>query len=161
MTARRPFLNRGNRRGLTLIELIVAFSVVLILTSLAVPLARSRLRATRERELRYSLAQFRKAIDFYKDLCDQGKLGPQRVDANCYPENMDVLAKGVKLPDANGTQVRLLRRIPLDPMTGSYEWGTRSDRDDPKSMSWGGQNVFDVYTKSTEKGSDGVPYSEW
>lgn len=154
-------LRRGNRRGLGLIELIVAFTIMLILTSLAVPLARARLRASRERELRYSLNQIRKAIDNYKDLCDAGQLGTQKADANCYPENLETLVKGVKLPDAAGTQIRFLRHIPRDPMTGTYDWGMRSDRDDPKSTSWGSQCLFDVYSKSNEKGSDGAPYSEW
>ena len=152
---------RRNRRGLTLIELIVAFTVLLILTSMAVPLARARLRAARERDLRYALNDMRKAIDFYKDLCDGRKLGPQKADTNCYPENLEQLVKGVRLPDAEGTQVRFLRHSPRDPMTGTFDWGMRSDRDDPRSMSWGGQCLFDVYTKSTEKGSDGAPYSEW
>jgi general secretion pathway protein G len=154
-------LRRRNRRGLGLIELIVAFTIVLILTSLAVPLARARMRATRERDLRYALNEMRKAIDNYKDLCDARQLGPQKADANCYPDSMETLVKGVKLPDAVGTQLRFLRRIPRDPMTGTYDWGLRSDRDDPKSTSFGGQCLFDVYSKSNEKGSDGVSYSEW
>jgi len=157
----RSVFAKRNRRGLTLIELIVAFTVLLVLSSLAVPLARARLRADRERELRRALAEVRKSIDFYKDLCDANRLGPQKADTNCYPESLEQLVKGIKLPDANGTQVRFLRHIPRDPMTGSYEWGMRSDRDDPKSTSWGSQCLFDIYTKSTEKGSDGTPYSEW
>ncbi|MBZ5583473.1 MAG: prepilin-type N-terminal cleavage/methylation domain-containing protein [Acidobacteriia bacterium] len=152
---------RHNQRGLTLIELIVAFTVLLVLTTLALPLARARLRANRENELRHSLTEVRKAIDYYKDLCDAKRLGPQKADTNCYPESLEQLVKGVKLPDAAGTQVRFLRRIPRDPMTGTYEWGMRSDRDDPKSTSWGGQCLFDIYTKNTDKGSDGAPYSEW
>ncbi len=149
------------RRGFTLIELIVAFTVLMVLTSLAVPLARARLRADRERELRRALVEVRHAIDYYKDLCDANRLGPQKADANCYPESLDQLVKGVKLPDAEGTQVRFLRHIPRDPMTASYEWGMRSDRDDPKSTTWGGQCLFDIFSKSTDKGSDGTPYSEW
>jgi general secretion pathway protein G len=154
-------LDRKSRRGLTLIELVVAFTVLLILTSLAVPLARARMRATRERDLRFALNEVRRAIDNYKDLCDANQLGAQKADTNCYPENLEILVKGVKKPDAAGTQIRFLRHVPRDPMTGSYDWGMRSDRDDPKSMSWGGQCLFDVHTKSIEKGSDGVPYSEW
>jgi general secretion pathway protein G len=146
---------------LTLIELVVAFTVLLVLTSMAVPLARARMRATRERDLRMALNEMRRAIDNYKDLCDANQLGPQKADTNCYPENLETLAKGIKKQDAAGTQIRFLRHIPRDPMTGTLDWGMRSDRDDPKSMSWGGQCLFDVFTKSTEKGSDGVPYSEW
>jgi general secretion pathway protein G len=108
-----------------------------------------------------ALNEMRRAIDNYKDLCDANQLGPQKADTNCYPENLETLAKGIKKQDAAGTQIRFLRHIPRDPMTGTLDWGMRSDRDDPKSMSWGGQCLFDVFTKSTEKGSDGVPYSEW
>jgi general secretion pathway protein G len=154
-------LDRRSRRGLTLIELIVAFTILLVLSSLAVPLARARLRATRERDLRFALNEIRRAIDSYKDQCDQNQLGPQKADTNCYPESLDALVKGIKKPDQKGTKVRFLRRIPRDPMTGTFEWGMRSDRDDPTSSSWGGQCLFDVFTKSTEKGSDGVSYSEW
>ena len=155
-------MSRRRQRGLTLIELIVAFTVLLILTSMAVPLARSRVRAERERELRFAINEMHRAIDKYKDNCDQGYFGPIKVGTNCFPESLDILVEGVKLANSpDGKKLRFLRRIPKDPFTGKYEWGLRSDQDDATSMSWGGQNVFRVYSKTTEKAPDGSAYSEW
>jgi len=152
---------RRNQRGLTLVELIVAFTIMLILTSMAVPLARSKVRAQRERDLRVALREMRGAIDKYKDYADLGYLGPQKTGTNNWPETLDVLVEGVKLPGPEGKKMRFLRRIPVDPFTGKAEWGLRSDQDDPKSQSWGGQCVFDVYSKTQEKAADGTAYSEW
>ena len=154
-------MSLGNRRGLTLIELIVAFTIMALLTAMAVPLARYKVRRDRERELRYALREMRTAIDKYKDLADRNQLGPQEAESDGYPESLDILVEGVKLAGTVDKKVRLLRRIPKDPLTNSYEWGKRSTRDDPKGTSWGGQNVFDVYTKSLEKAGDGTPYAEW
>ncbi len=152
---------RKNQRGLTLVELIVAFTIMLILTSMAVPLARSKVRAQRERDLRVALKEMRGAIDKYKDYADLGYLGPQKQGTNNWPETLDVLVEGVKLPGPDGKKMRFLRRIPVDPFTGKAEWGLRSDQDDPKSQSWGGPCVFDVYSKTQEKAADGTSYSEW
>jgi general secretion pathway protein G len=153
---------RSRQRGLTLIELIVAFTIMLLLTTMAVPLARSRVRRNRERDLRIALREIHSAIDKYKDYCDQGKLGIQKQDANCYPESLEALVEGVKGSGTNAdTKLKFLRRIPIDPMTRSTDWGKRSMQDDPKSNGWGGQNVFAVYTKSNDKASDGTPYAEW
>lgn len=150
------------RRGMTLVELIVAFTILLVLTSLAVPLARSSVRRNKERQLRDALHEIRSAIDKYKDMADGGKLGIQKLDSYGYPEKLESLVEGVKgSGQAADTKLKFLRRIPLDPMTNSREWGFRSMQDEPKSASWGGQNVFDVYSKSSDKGSDGVPYAEW
>jgi general secretion pathway protein G len=146
---------------LTLIELIVAFTIMLILTAMAVPMARNKVRAEHERELRYAQREVRQAIDRYKDNCDQGYLGPHKMDANCYPETLEMLVEGVKLPGPDGKKMRFLRHIPRDPFTGKAEWGLRSDQDDPASTSWGGQDVFDIYTKTTQKAPDGTSYSEW
>src|SRR5437588_1100975 len=154
-------MKRANKRGLTLVELIVAFTIMLILSSMAVPLARSKVRSTRERELSSALREMRGAIDKYKDYADLGYLGPQKLGTNNWPETLDVLVEGVKLPGPDGKKMRFLRRIPVDPFTGKAEWGMRSDQDDPKSLSWGGQCVFDVYSKTMEKAADGKPYSEW
>lgn len=154
-------LNRPNQRGLSLIELIVAFTILLILTSMAVPLARSKVRAEKERNLHWALREIRNAIDKYKDMSDQGLLGPGKLGAEGYPESLEVLVDGVKLAGQVDKKQRFLRRIPKDPMTNSTDWGKRSMQDDPKSTGWGGQNVFDVYTKTTDKAPDGTPYSEW
>jgi len=154
-------MRRRNRRGLTLVELIVAFTIMSLLTAMAVPLARYKVRRDRERELRYALREIRTAIDKYKDLADAQKFGPIKMGTEGYPEDLNVLAEGVKLTGTVDKKIRLLRRMPRDPMTGSTEWGKRALQDDPKSTSWGGQNVFDVYTKSMEKAPDGTPYSEW
>ena len=154
-------MKRRNQKGLTLIELIVAFTIMLILSSMAVPLARSKVRATRERELSVAVREIRGAIDKYKDYADLGYLGPQKLGTNNWPETLDVLVEGVKLPGPDGKRMRFLRRIPMDPFTRKTEWGMRSDQDDPKSLSWGGQCVFDVYSKTTEKARDGSAYSEW
>jgi general secretion pathway protein G len=151
----------ANQRGLTLVELIVAFTIMLILTTMAVPLARSKVRAEREKELRACLREVRDAIDKYHDLNTAGYFGPMKEGSDGYPDNLEMLVEGVKVNNAQGTKMRFLRRVPRDPFTGKFEWGLRSDQDDTKSQSWGGQNVFDVYSKTFEKGSDGTPYSEW
>ncbi|MCS7042268.1 MAG: type II secretion system GspH family protein [Bryobacteraceae bacterium] len=159
-------MNRGRRIGrrefgLTLVELIVAFTLMMFLTALSVPLARYKVRRERERELRHALREIRSAIDRYKDACEKGAI-EKKLGAECYPESLEQLVEGVKLAnDPTGRKLRFLRRIPRDPFTNSTDWGLRSTQDDPKSMSWGGQNVFDVYTKSMERAPDGTPYSEW
>ena len=154
-------MKRKNQRGLTLIELIVAFTILSLLSTMALPLARYKIRRDHERELRAALEEVRKAIDKYKDLADAQKLGMQKLDSDNYPENLEQLVDGVKLAGEVDKKIRFLRRIPKDPMTNSYDWGKRSTRDDPKSQSWGGQNIFDIYTKSTEKSRDGTPYAQW
>jgi general secretion pathway protein G len=154
-------MRRRNQRGLTLVELIVAFTIMTLLTAMAVPLARYKVRRERERELRYALREIRTAIDKYKDMADAQKFGPIKMGTEGYPEDLNILAEGVKLTGTVDKKIRLLRRMPRDPMTGSTDWGKRALQDDPKSTSWGGQNVFDVYTNSMEKAPDGTPYSEW
>ena len=147
---------------MTLVELIVAFTILLVLTSMAVPLARMNVRRIKERQLRESLEEIRHAIDKYKDMADGGKLGIQKLDSYGYPESLQAMVDGVKgSGQAADTKLKFLRRIPYDPMTRTREWGVRSMQDDPKSTGWGGQNVFDVYTKSDEKAADGTPYAEW
>jgi len=146
---------------MTLVELIVSFTILALLTTMALPLARYKVRRDRERELRYAVREMRTAIDKYKDMADLNQLGPQGMDTDNYPPTLDVLVEGVTKSGTVDIKIRFLRRIPKDPMTGTHEWGMRSTRDETKSTSWGGQNVFDVYTKSTEKAGDGTPYSEW
>ena len=154
-------MKRRRQRGLTLVELIVAFTIMLILTAMAVPLARSKVRAARERELRFALDDMRHAIDKYKDFADANAFGPIKLGTNGYPESLDQLVEGVKLAGAKDQKVRFLRRIPRDPFTGKTDWGMRSDQDDPDSTSWGGQNVFDIYSKTYEKAPDGTCYCTW
>jgi general secretion pathway protein G len=151
----------GNRRGMTLVELVVAFTIMLILTTMAVPMARSKVRRERERELRYALREMRTAIDKYKDNADAGYLGAIKLGTDGYPETLEVLVEGVKLQGPADKKMRFLRRLPRDPFTGKAEWGLRSTQDDPKSQGWGSQNVFDVYSKTTERAPDGTPYAEW
>lgn len=152
---------RRSERGLTLVELIVAFTILSLLTTMAVPLARYRVKIEKERDLRYALRQIRDAIDAYKDVAQQGKI-EVKLGTNGYPESLQQLVDGVKLlQSADGKKIKFLRRVPIDPMTNSKEWGLHSDQDDPDAQSWGGQDVFDVYTKSLEKARDGTPYSQW
>jgi general secretion pathway protein G len=152
---------RKSQAGLTLIELIVAFTILIMLTAMSVPLARYKVRRDKERDLRVALAEMRRAIDSYKDAVDKGEIGPVNVETDGYPETLEMLVEGVKKSGQVDKKVKFLRRIPKDPFTNSTDWGKRSWQDDPKSTSWGGQNVFDVFTKSTERGRDGTLYSEW
>ncbi|MGH9492329.1 MAG: hypothetical protein ACRD2K_02400 [Terriglobales bacterium] len=138
-------------------ELVVAITILLILTSAAIPIARTRIKRERERELRHGLWEMRDAIDRYKDAADRGAF-QIKVGTEGYPPDLETLVNGV---DVQGKKVRFLRRIPVDPMTGKTEWGLRSMQDDPDSTSWGGQNVFDVYSKSEDTALDGTKYSEW
>jgi general secretion pathway protein G len=152
----------SNRKGLTLIELIVAFTIMMLLTTMAVPMARGRVRREKERALRNAIREINTAIDKYKDACDAGKLGIQKADNQCYPESLEILVEGVKGSGTNAdTKIKFLRRIPTDPMTKTTDWGKRSMQDDPKSNGWGGQNVFSVYTKSNDKALDGSAYADW
>ncbi len=179
---------RYGQRGMTLVELIVAFSILLLLSTMALPLARSRVRREKERDLRIALVEIHKAIDKYKDMADAGQLGQLNAAKDGYPESLEVLVEGVKVQaqagqggaasanlgvgqgtgnggstgsESSEKKVRFLRRIPKDPFTGKAEWGMRSTQDDPKSTAWGGQNVFAVFSKTMEKAADGTPYSEW
>jgi general secretion pathway protein G len=150
-------LGKPNRKGFTVIELIVAMTILMILTAAAVPIVRVTIQRNKERELRRDLWEMRDAIDRYKDAADRGAF-QIKVDSQGYPPDLDTLVKGV---DSNGKKLRFLRRIPDDPMTGKTEWGLRSMQDDPDSDSWGGQNVFDVYTKSEGTALDGSKYKTW
>jgi general secretion pathway protein G len=152
---------KARTQGLSLIELIVAFTIMFVLATLAVPLAKARVRREKERELRAALVEIRHAIDKYKDAADQGLLGPTKLGSEGYPESLEILVEGVKKAGQANTKIRFLRRIPKDPMTNTTDWGKRSMQDDPKSSGGGGQNVFDVFTKSTDKAADGTAYAEW
>jgi general secretion pathway protein G len=148
---------RKRARGFTPIELIVATSILVILTGMVIPLARLSIKREKEHELRYDLWMMRDAIDRYKDAADRGAF-QIKVGTEGYPPDLDTLVNGV---DVGGKKVRFLRKIPVDPMTGKAEWGMRSMQDDPDSDSWGGQNVFDVFTKSEGTALDGTKYKEW
>jgi len=144
-------------RGFTLLELIIATAILVVLSTMAVPLARLTIQREKERQLRFDLWEMRDAIDRYKDAADRQAF-QIKVDSQGYPPDLETLVKGV---DVNTKKVRFLRQIPVDPMTGTTEWGLRSMQDDPDSDSWGGQSVFDVYTKSTGTGLDGTKYKDW
>ena len=154
---RRPSRRYRGSCGFTLVELIVATAILAILTTMALPLARISIKREKERELRYDLWQMRDGIDRYKDAADRGAF-QTKVGSEGYPPDLQTLVDGV---DVGGKKVRFLRKIPVDPMTGNTDWGLRSMQDDPDSDSWGGQNVFDVYTKSQGTAMDGTKYKEW
>ena len=145
-------------RGFTLMELIVAATIMSILTMMALPLAQLTIKREKEKELRRALWEMRDAIDKYKDAGDRGAF-QIKADSGGYPPDLETLVKGVEAQ--GGKQLRFLRSIPIDPMTKSKEWGLRSMQDDPDSDSWGGQSVFDVYTKSEGTGLDGTKYKDW
>jgi general secretion pathway protein G len=152
---------RRSQLGITLVELVVAFTILITLSAMALPMARYKVRREKERDLRYALKEIRTAIDKYKDMAEQQQLGQTKLGTENYPETLEVLVEGVKVPGPQDKKIRFLRRMPRDPFTGSTDWGKRSVQDDPKSMSWGGQNVFDVYSKTMEKAPDGTNYSDW
>jgi general secretion pathway protein G len=147
---------------MTLLELIIACAILLILSSAALPVARLVVVREREEDLREDLREMRNAIDKYKDKADQNLIRVE-VGSEGYPPDLETLVKGVSLGGGGvtGHNVRFLRRIPVDPMTGHREWGMRSVQDDPDSTSWGGNNVFDVYSKSAGTALDGTKYSDW
>ena len=154
-------MKRRNQKGLSLVELIVAFAILAVLSTLALPLASLKIRTERQRDLRYALIQMRTAIDKYKDACDQGVFGATKQGTFCYPESLDILVEGVKTQSSDGKKLKFLRSIPRDPFTNGTEWGLRSMQDDSKAETWGKENVFNVYSKTRDRDKDGKPYSEW
>ena len=153
---------RSAQSGMTLLELIIACAILLILSSAALPVARFTVVRQREKELRLDLREMRNAIDRYKDLADRNMIRTE-LGSEGYPADLQTLVKGVAIggTGAAGKNIRFLRRIPVDTMTGNTEWGLRSVQDDPDSTSWGGKNIFDVYSKSTGTALDGTKYSDW
>jgi general secretion pathway protein G len=165
MTMKRLQLHRKLSRrarfgeaGTTLLELIIACTVLMILASAAEPLIRITIVRSRETELHRCLRELRNAIDHYKDMADTGAFRTE-ITSNGYPPDLDTLVTGVTL--AGNKKVRFLRRIPVDPMTGQRDWDLRSIQDDPDSTGWGGDNVFDVHSKSQGIALDGSKYSDW
>ncbi len=153
-------MQRNTGRAFTLVELIAAITILLILTSVALPLARVQVQRTREVELRRALREIRQAVDRYKDFADRGMI-PTKADSFGYPPDLETLVTGVPLKGTATAKYKFLRRIPVDPMTGETDWGLRAMQDEPESRSWGGGNVFDVHTKSQGTALDGTRYADW
>jgi general secretion pathway protein G len=154
----------GPASGFTFVELLMVSLIILVLAGAAMPLTRVTMQRQREIELRRTLRELRTAIDKYKDAVDSGLIAGTdvKLGSEGYPPDLQTLVDGVnKAGDASGLKLRFLRRIPIDPMTHDTEWGLRSYQDAPDSKSWGGQNVFDVYTKSEGKALDGTTYRDW
>ena len=150
-------IGRKQDAGFTLVELIVTIAILSVLASVAVPVARFQVKRQNERILRHDLWEMRDAIDHYKDAADMHAF-QTKVDSQNYPPDLETLVNGV---DVQSKKVKFLRHIPVDPMTGKAEWGMRSMQDDPTSDSYGGQSVFDVYSKSQGTALDGTKYSTW
>jgi general secretion pathway protein G len=146
--------------GMTLLELIIACAILLILSSAALPIAKYSVIRQKEAELRSDLREMKDAIDRYKDAADRNQIRVE-IGSEGYPPDLETLVKGVQLGASSDKKIRFLRKIPVDPMTGRAEWGLRAVQDDPDSTSWGGKNVFDVYSKSTATALDGTKYSDW
>src|ERR1700675_2777502 len=146
--------------GMTLLELIIACSILLVLSSMALPIFRYTVIREKESELRYDLRTMKDAIDRYKELAEQHKFRTE-VGSDNYPPDLETLVTGVQLGAGNDKRLRFLRKVPVDPMTGRADWGLRSTGDDSDSTIWGGKNVFDVYSKSTGTALDGTKYSDW
>jgi len=155
-----PARRRGGAAGFTMVELAVVAAMIAILAAMAVPVARYSLRRQKELELRYELRLMREAIDQYKKLSDAGQI-PVKVGGEGYPPELEDLVKGVTIVGQVDKKQRFLRRIPIDPMTNKAEWGLRSYQDEPDSFSWGGQNVYDVYSLSGARALDGTYYKDW
>ncbi|MGC1482949.1 MAG: type II secretion system protein [Candidatus Acidiferrum sp.] len=145
---------------MTLLELIIAASILVILASAALPAFRFTVVRQKETDLRRDLREIRNAIDRYKDYADRNLIRV-KVGSEGYPPDLETLVNGVRVGAGDESKVRFLRRIPIDPMTGRAEWGLRSVQDDSDSSSWGGQNVFDVYSKSQATALDGSRYYDW
>ena len=152
---RKP--SRSCEAGLTLVELIIVVTILGILASAAVPMARFQVKRTKERELRQDLWEMRRAIDMYKDVADKGLI-QTKADSNNYPPDLQTLVDGVEIQTK---KMRFLRNVPVDPMTKNADWGLRSNQDEPDSTSFGGQDVFDVYSKSDGTALDGSKYNTW
>jgi len=148
--------------GVTLVELVVTIAVLAIMAGALVPIAKFAVKRQKELELRRSLRTMRAAIDQYKKFCDTGVIQKTGVDSECYPPDLDTLVDGVEKTGALGQKIKFLRRIPVDPMTQTKDWGLRSYQDEPDSNSWGHENVYDVYTTSHGTALDGkTHYDDW
>lgn len=161
---RRVGARLGASGGFSFIELLVVSAIVLVLASAVMPLARVAMQRQREVELRRALRDMRTAIDKYKDAVDTGQIGgtDNQLGSEGYPKDLETLVEGVTaVGDASGRKLKFLRRVPVDPMTRSHEWGLRAYQDDADATSWGGKNVYDVYSKSEGTALDGTKYRDW
>ncbi|MCG3161922.1 MAG: hypothetical protein JMDDDDMK_03150 [Acidobacteria bacterium] len=161
---RRAIRLSSAESGFTLLELIITLTIIAILAAGTIPVARNMIKREKEMELRRNLRELRKAIDSYKIACDTGLVGPldRKVDDECYPPSLEILVEGIHPPNKGDSTIRFLRRIPKDPFTGKTDWGLRSVQDDPDSASWGGQNIYDVFSKAQGTTLDGkTQYKNW
>lgn len=157
---REPPGGRRREAGFTLMELVVVTAILAILAATALPMAHYTAKRTKELDLRQDLREMRNAIDEYKRYSDAGLI-PVELGSDGYPKNLQVLVDGVKLVGKVDQKAKFLRRIPVDPMTGEAKWGLRSYQDDADSTTWGGEDVYDVYSLSSGTGINGIKYSKW
>ena len=161
---RHSALTGGGEKGFTFVELLVVCTILLILAAAVMPLARVTVQRQREAELRRALREMRTAIDKFKDYADTNRIAQYELQfgSENYPASLDVLVEGVAMAnDTTGRKLKFLRRIPIDPVTGRAEWGMRAYQDSPDSKVWGGQNVYDVYSKAEGVALDGTKYRDW
>ena len=151
---------RGSERGVTLLELIIATGILMVLATAALPVVHFSVQRTKEARLHKALREIRDAIDHYKDYADRNLIRVE-VGSEGYPPDLETLVKPIQIGAGSDRKVRFLRRIPVDPMTGRAEWNLQSVQDDPDSTSWGGNNVFDVHSKSQGAALDGTKYADW
>jgi general secretion pathway protein G len=147
-------------RGFTLAEMVMVAAVLAILAMVTLPVAKFTAKRSKEMELRQALRTMREAVDEYKRYSDAGLI-PVDLGTDGYPAELEVLVEGVDLVGQVDRKIKFLRRVPIDPMTGETEWGMRSYQDEPDATSWGGENVYDVYSLSAGVGLNGVPYAQW
>lgn len=152
---------RRAEHGFTMVEVAVVAAMITILAAMAIPVARYTIKRQNELELRYQLRLMRNAIDKYKQYSDAGLIPLAGVDSEGYPKDLETLVEGVGLVGQVNKKMKFLRRIPFDPMTKKAEWGQRSFQDEKDSFTWGGQNVYDVFSLSTGRGIDGTAYKDW
>lgn len=153
---------KTKNKGFTLIELIVVVLIISVLSAVAIPMVETSIKREREVEFRRNLRTIRSAIDEYRLFVEKNKIKLDD-DRYGYPEKLEDLVEGLEYKDKKNNEkiIKFLRKIPIDPITNSYEWGLRSYQDDPDSTSWGEENVYDVYTQSERKALDGTYYKEW
>ena len=151
---------RTDKRGFTLVELIATMTIMAVLVGLSLPLVKNSLKRNREADLHAALREMRTAIDKYKEDADAGKIEVPP-DTEGYPQTLDALVDGVQAIGQAGKMLKYLRKIPVDPMTNTMDWGMRSYQDEPTAQTWGGQNVFEVYSKADGVAFDGTHYKDW